>query len=239
MTLKDILLGFLCILLMNSWANTKDKPPDGIGTPKEDLEADLDKKEAVLTDGFDFPVGNENGKGKYTSLVDGKEYGSWYIAVKTGEENEFGIHTGEDWNGSGGGNTDLGQPIFSIGRGTVRNAQAYPAPLGKVIQVEHNYLENDSIKKVFAIYAHLKEIYVAAGDTVERREKIGTIGNGGGEVLSAHLHLEIRKQSLMDFPVLFWPSLEGKDISWVLENYEQPSKFINSKRKLATLPDTK
>ena len=78
------------------------------------------------------------------------------------------------------------------------------------------------------------ECCLMGGDTVERREKIGTIGNGGGDILLAHLHLEIRKQTLEGYPILFWPSVAGKNRDWVLANYEKPSSFIKNRRKLKT-----
>lgn len=83
-----------------------------------------------LADGFDFPVGDKDAKGSYTSLEDGKTYSSWYISTKCAEEYSLGIHTGEDWNGSGGGNTDLGQLVYATAGGTVVHAAECPSPWG-------------------------------------------------------------------------------------------------------------
>ena len=185
----------------------------------------------LLADGFDFPVGNKEGKGAYTSLTNGKQYPSWYIATKNGEIYSLGIHTGEDWNGSGGGNTDLGQPVRAIGKGKVLKAAFYPPPWGNLILIEHRFLENAQLKKVYSVYAHLDTILVKAGATVSRREKIGTIGTGGGSY-PAHLHLEIRKSSLAGYPADYWPSSNDKDQAWVLKHYEDPSAFIQSHRQL-------
>jgi murein DD-endopeptidase MepM/ murein hydrolase activator NlpD len=185
-----------------------------------------------LADGFDFAVGNADGKGKYNSLTDGKTYDSWYIATHTAEIYSLGIHTGEDWNGSGGGNTDLGQPVYSIGSGTVTEAAEYPSPWGNIIMIEHYYLENGQVKKVYSQYSHLEKILVKKGDKVSRRQYIGTIGQGPSKVYPAHLHLEIRKASLRDFPADYWPSSNGRDTSWVKVHYESPSDFIKSHRRL-------
>src|ERR1044071_6875957 len=58
-------------------------------------------------DGFDFAVGDANARGLYKDLATGVEYSGWRINTHFSENYELGIHTGEDWNGNGGGNTDL------------------------------------------------------------------------------------------------------------------------------------
>src|SRR5262249_12194347 len=65
--------------------------------------------EITAADGFDFPIGDPEGRGSYTDKATGKTYDGWYIATRFTEKYSMGIHTGEDWNGSGGGDTDLGQ----------------------------------------------------------------------------------------------------------------------------------
>lgn len=184
----------------------------------------------LMADGFDFPIGSKSATGHYTDKVSGIQYSGWYIAAQTGEEYELGIHTGEDWNGRGGNNTDLGQPVKAIGKGKVVAADNYGAPWGNVIMIEHHYMENAEVKRVFSLYAHLEELSVSDGDTVERRQLIGSIGTGDGAYL-AHLHLELRSESLADFPVDYWPSAEGKDQKWVKEHYLAPTPFIQAHRR--------
>jgi murein DD-endopeptidase MepM/ murein hydrolase activator NlpD len=188
--------------------------------------------DSTLADGFDFPVGNKDGKGSYTSLANGIVYDSWYVATKMGEEYSLGIHTGEDWNGSGGGNTDLGQPVYSTGIGKVIFAGECPSPWGNIVLIEHRYIENTEVRTVYSQYAHLKEIFVRKGDNVLRRQKIASVGQGNKKEYPAHLHFEIRKESMRGLPVDFWPSSNGKSVSWVKENYESPSGFILRNRKL-------
>jgi len=123
---------------------------DPAASSKQDSNASI-QESTLLADGFDFPARNIDGKGSCISLSDDIKYDSWYVAVKTGDQFELGIHTGEDWNGSGGSNTDFGQPVYSIGKSIVITVGNYIAPLGNVIAIEHNYLENDTLNKVIAI----------------------------------------------------------------------------------------
>ena len=64
----------------------------------------------TTSDGFDFPCGAPDGEG-------------YYVAAGLAEEayyNRFGAwHTGEDWNGLGGGDSDLGAPIHATANGQV------------------------------------------------------------------------------------------------------------------------
>ncbi|MFT7612374.1 MAG: hypothetical protein ACI9J3_001333, partial [Parvicellaceae bacterium] len=94
----------------------------------------------LLADRFDFAVGDENGKGSYIGS-NGETYNGWYIAVKTAEIYSLGIHTGEDWNGNGGGDTDINQPVYNVAKGIVLKSDNFGFPWGKVILMEHIYLE--------------------------------------------------------------------------------------------------
>ena len=75
-----------------------------------------------LADGFDFPVGKPDGKGYYKSRG---------LRLATPR------HLGEDWNGNGGGNSDLGDPVYSIGMGLVTYAADARGRWGKVVIVRH------------------------------------------------------------------------------------------------------
>ncbi|MCK4642363.1 peptidoglycan DD-metalloendopeptidase family protein [bacterium] len=187
----------------------------------------------ILADGFDYPIGDANGKGKYTSLITGKEYESWYIATKFGEiytSNEW-IHPGEDWNGKGGGNTDLGQPVHSIGNGKVIFAGKSTALWGNIILLKHTYLENGFLKTIYSQYSHLRDISVKKGAVVKRRQIIGTIGRDVNKIYYAHLHFEIRKANMESYAVNYWPSSHNRSMEWVKEHYEHPSEFIEKHRQ--------
>jgi murein DD-endopeptidase MepM/ murein hydrolase activator NlpD len=182
-------------------------------------------------DGFDFSAGDPNGKGTYQDLATGTRYDGWYIATHFNEEYSLGIHTGEDWNGSGGGNTDLGQDVHAVANGRVTFAQNCGRLWGNVITIEHRYYENFEARKIVSLYAHLNEIRVKVGDRIKRRQVIATIGQDPDQTFLAHLHLELRwDESLTP---TYWPSSNGKDHSWISEHYAAPSDFINSHRKLS------
>lgn len=188
--------------------------------------------DTLLTDGFDFPIGDKNGKGAYKSMQNGKSYSGWYKAVKFAENYSLGIHPGEDWNGNGGGDTDLGQPVYAIGKGKVLVAKSCPSPWGKVIVLEHRFVENGKVRKVYSQYAHLQEILVKKGDVVTRRMQIAKIGKGDFDEYPAHLHFEIRKFGLDSLVEDYWPSSHNKTVDWVKAHYEHPTTFIKEHRKV-------
>lgn len=183
-----------------------------------------------LADGFDFPFGDPEGKGSY--VAGGKRFEGWYVAAGFAESYELGIHTGEDWNGRGGGDTDLGQPVYASGAGIVIHAGDAGAPFGNVVAIEHRYLDHDGLRTVVTQYDHLQEVEVEAGTRVARRRRIGTIGKGSGGVYPAHLHFEIRRELMAGEPVDYWPSSHGKTAAWVREHYEPPSEFVGAHRTL-------
>lgn len=146
---------------------------------------------------FDFPVGKPPSKG-------------YYNAQKFGENN----HLGDDWNGVGGGNSDLGDPIYSISNGYVSTAKNAGSGWGNVIRIIHSY--NNTYYE--SIYAHCDTIFVKENQLVKRGDKIGSIGTAYGAYL-AHLHLEIRDQIFMEI---------GGGYSTDTKGYVDPTEFIKT-----------
>ena len=181
-------------------------------------------------DGFDFPFGDRDGRGTYIDRATGKSHTGWYIATHFAEQYSLGIHPGEDWNGSGGGDTDLGQDVRSVANGRVVFAKHCGKLWGNVIVIEHLFYENHEKKSINSLYAHLKEIKVRAGEKVKRRQLIATIGQDPDKLFSPHLHLELRWNR--DLEPTYWPSSDGKDVAWVRKNYAEPAAFINAHRSL-------
>ena len=114
------------------------------------------------TNGFDFPVGKPDTKGYYNA----QEYGN-------------NNHLGDDWNGINGGNTDLGDPIYSIANGYVSFAKNIGGGWGNVIRIIH-HLENDN--QIESLYAHCLKINVNEGDYINKGDIIGTIGNNDDNI---------------------------------------------------------
>ena len=159
-----------------------------------------------LADGFDFPVGKPDAQGYYKAR---------------GFRSKG--HLGEDWDGVGGGDTDLGDPIYSIGDGIVVFARDCHMGWGNVMIVRHSYRESGEIKTVDALYGHLNTMLARRGQSVARGQKIATMGTAHG-LYDAHLHLEVRK----NLEIGMSRAKFARDFS----NYYDPSQFILAHRHL-------
>ncbi len=188
-----------------------------------------------VADGFDYPVGNPDAKGSYTDPATGATHDGWYVAATFCENYALGLHPGEDWNGAGGGDTDLDQPVYTVAAGQVVYAREAGAPWGRVVVIEHLYYENLERKRIRSLYAHLGRIDVEVGQDVARRQQIGTIGKDPDGLYHAHLHLELRTD--LDLLTTLWPSSAGKDEAWVRERYLPPTEFIRAHRQLFVAQD--
>ena len=236
-----ILLALLSVLLISSGnCSSKDAKVESLSneprtlTPTPEIETNIFERylqsDFAPADGFDFPVGNSDGKGSYIDKSTGKRFDGWRISTQFAEEYSLGIHPGEDWNGAGGGDTDLGQDVFAVANGRVVLAENCGRLWGNVIIIEHIYYENQEKRKIRSVYAHLQEIKVNSGEAVRRRQIIGSIGQDPEKLYPPHLHLELRWNA--GLPPTYWASSDGKDAAWVREHYAAPTEFINSHRKL-------
>ncbi|MEM7038919.1 MAG: M23 family metallopeptidase [Bacteroidota bacterium] len=150
---------------------------DSGGEPAPDLAPEV-MSQLLPCDGFDFPVGPPNAKDYYKFR---------------GFLPENLEHLGEDWNGTGGGNTDFGDYVYAIADGVVFYADNFRAGWGNVIRMVHNYGTKTAPKYIESLYAHVASSWVKPGNRMKRGEIIGTIGDGGG-IYHAHLHFEMRKR---------------------------------------------
>ncbi|WP_298897056.1 M23 family metallopeptidase [uncultured Psychroserpens sp.] len=151
------------------------------------------------SDGFDFPVGKPNARG-------------YYNAQKF-QDND---HLGDDWNGVGGGNSDLGDPIYSLANGYISEVKDYEGGWGNVVRIVH--LHNNKLYE--SLYAHCDTIMVSENQFVKKGEQIATIGNCNGNYL-AHLHLELRDSVGLSI---------GPGYSSDTTGYLDPTDFINKNR---------
>ena len=124
---------------------------------------------------FDFPIGSEHGALTYNA--------------QPFTENR---HLGDDLNGIGGENSDLGDPVFAVADGRVIFAGEGGPGWGNIVIVLHAYDENGARKYVQSYYAHLETILVRPQQNVRRGEQIATVGNANGRYF-AHLHFEMRE----------------------------------------------
>lgn len=160
------------------------------------------RERCPLAGSFGFPVGGGTARG-------------YYNAQPFGENR----HLGDDWNGVGGGDTDLGDPVLAIAAGLVDSVRHHGGGWGMVVRVVHDVGDAGAPIYVESLYAHLASTEVAAGDVVARGQPIGTIGDAGGRY-PAHLHLEIR-----DRPDLPLGQGYGADAS----GYVDPTAFIRAR----------
>jgi hypothetical protein len=172
-----------------------------------DLQAGVTVK---LADGFDFPVGKPDAKGYYKAR---------------GLRLRPPVHFGEDWNGLGGGDSDLGDPIYSIADGVVMFAYQLRRGWGRCILIRHAYrdLKTGKVRFVDSQYAHLRSMLVKKGDIVKRGQKIGTMGGNNG-MYPVHLHFEMRHNLSI--------GMQRNSVARNLTNWINPTAFIKAHRKL-------
>ncbi|MBS1637605.1 MAG: peptidoglycan DD-metalloendopeptidase family protein [Bacteroidetes bacterium] len=228
-----LFLGFTAVLSCSGDIPSKNNP--SAASEKPASPANVFSVNIIFSvsacNGFSFPFGDGTGGGNYKGYNETKTYKGWYIATKTGEKYSLGIHTGEDWNGNGGGDTEFGQPVYATASGEVIEAKDFGAPWGNVVYIRHVFFDNARIDTVYSLYAHLNELKITKGSLVNRRQNIGTIGTGH-KSFPAHLHFEIRKASMAGFETTYWPSSHERSQEWVLAHYEKPSAFIKAHQKL-------
>ena len=102
-----------------------------------------------------------------------------------------GHHTGDDLNGIGGMNTDLGDPVYAVASGlsVYRGEPAHG--WGNTLILAHR----DSDGSLFmSMYAHLDQVHIPYGSLVAHGDSIGTVGTANLNY-PAHLHLEMHRSS--------------------------------------------
>ena len=124
---------------------------------------------------FDFPIGSEHGALTYNA-----------------QPFTESRHLGDDLNGIGGENSDLGDPVFAVADGRVIFAREAGPGWGNVLIMMHALEEEGVRKYVQSYYGHLQTMLVAPGQDVRRGQQIATIGNANGRYW-AHLHFEMRE----------------------------------------------
>lgn len=152
---------------------------------------------------FGLPVGFPDGVGYY-------------------DAQDFGVnqHLGEDWNGVGGGSTDLGDPVAAMAAGVVTYAGDAGSGWGHVVRVVHHVRHQGRTSYVESVYAHLDRLDVDEGMVVRAGDRVGTVGDAHGAYVP-HLHFEVRRRP--DLPL-------GPGYSADNSMYLDPSAFIAAMR---------
>lgn len=132
---------------------------------------------APKADTFEYPVGSEHGALTYNAQP--------FLTDK---------HLGDDLNGIGGWDSDLGDPVYAVADGSVIFSGWPSDGWGNVVILLHELADG---RMVETFYGHLDTIRVPVGKQVRRGDPLGTIGTANGRYL-AHLHFEIRRYPTFD-----------------------------------------
>ncbi len=206
-TSRQLLLLWLTVWLISGCGSEQKNPSLVTDENENSMLVDVVKpisnvvKADYYVDGFDYPVGKPDANRYYNAQVFGKN-----------------DHLGDDWNGTGGGNSDLGDPIYSIANGYVKYAKDLTGGWGKVVRVNHYWKDGRTCE---SLYAHCDEMKVKADQWVKRGDLIATIGNANGAYY-AHLHFEIRSDTSLDV---------GGGYDSDTTGYLDPTKYIKEHRR--------
>lgn len=181
--LNLLLLGLLGWVLwepvgLKEWVNRRNPPPARPLDPAFLRLSPLEIARLPLAVRFDQPMGAPNGAFTYNA-----------------QPFRITRHLGDDLNGIGGGNSDLGDPVYAAGTGQVVYAGVPGPGWGNMIILAHRVpdLEDPAKVRVYqTVYAHLEKILIKPEQVVQRGEQIGTVGTANGQYL-AHLHFEVRE----------------------------------------------
>jgi hypothetical protein len=193
-------LGLVATLAWQLWPElTRPKFVD----PAFRLPSPLELESIPTASHFDFPLGNENGAMAYNA--------------QRFTENK---HLGDDLNGIGGENSDLGDPIYAIADGRVLLAREGGPGWGNIVILLHAYLEKGERRYVQSYYGHVQEMLVHPGEVVKRGQQIATVGTANGRYF-AHLHFEMRE---------FLTPFIGAGYRQDTRGWINPTKFIEGHR---------
>ena len=168
-----------------------------------DIPSPIDLATLPTATRFDFPIGTEHGALAYNAQP--------FTANK---------HLGDDLNGIGGEDSDLGDPVFAVADGRILLAQEGGPGWGNIVIVLHAYREAGVRKYVQSFYAHVQTMQVAPNEIVRRGQEIATVGTAGGKYL-AHLHFEMRE---------FVTPFVGAGYRQDTRGWLNPSEFLRAHR---------
>ncbi len=154
-------------------------PEDGVVDHRFEFPTAWEMAQIPLATRFDPPMGH----------LTYKAQAFWEMNEKRG-----GHHAGDDLNGIGGMNTDLGDPVYAVGDGLVVYAGEPSPAWGNVLIIAHRTPDG---RLLHSMYAHLDRMHVPLQALVARAQVIGTNGTANDHY-PAHLHFEIRESEHID-----------------------------------------
>ena len=89
----------------------------------------------------------------------------------------------------------VGTPVYATAKGTIIKAER-SGGYGNLIEIDHGY-------GYVTRYAHLSKMYVRKGQSVNRGDRIGDVGNTGKST-GSHLHYEVRLNGAPQNPVNYY-----------------------------------
>lgn len=179
--------GGIPVKSMSSWQRADD--PLGLPSPK-DQTSPFDTRFIQLT-AFEraaiptaikthHPMGSINGALTYNAQA------FWDLNQRRG-----GHHTGDDLNGIGGMNSDLGDPVFATCNGLVIYRGEPSRGWGNTLLLAHKDSKGDIYN---TMYSHLDKSYLPFAKLIPQGNTVGTVGTANGNY-PAHLHLELRSSA--------------------------------------------
>lgn len=179
-------MGFLVLVGLGAglaWTARQDAARDVLPEPHFHFISPWEAARIPRAERFSLPLGSENGALVYNAQK------FWDMNAQRGNH-----HLGDDLNGIGGMNTDLGDPVRSVADGLVIYA-GNPAPSwGNIVVIGHITREGARLQ---SMYAHMHTVQVAVGKLIARGQVIGTLGTANG-YYPAHLHFEMRASDCLD-----------------------------------------
>jgi hypothetical protein len=168
------------------------------------LSSPIDLAQTPTAARLDMPLGSEHGALTYDSQP--------FLTLNLQRN---GKHLGDDFNGIGGMDTDLGDPVYSIGAGRVVYSGDAESGWGNVLMIAHRLPDGSRLQ---SFYGHLQRRDVGVGTDVMRGEAIGAVGMGDG-AYPAHLHFEVRDSfSVNPGRGYFSDAMNRRDPSGTVEN---------------------
>lgn len=150
---------------------------------------------------------------------------SWFGLRDTKEKDASKNHKGLDFNYSGGGDTDLGDPVLAAHEGIVSVHESTDGAAGRYVTIT---APDESVKTK---YFHLSSTKVKEGDYVGESQEIGTMGgsaNGSENGRTSHLHYEIHTKT----DGKWTPINPSKDGNNTIESLIDPQLMIDESSKL-------